>query len=63
MVDAWSPDEVVALAFQGEAAFGEVDPELAADEEDQGGPLVVSGPLGALVAYGVDAPFDLDVLA
>jgi hypothetical protein len=58
VVYAWAPDEVVAFAFQGEAAFGEVDAELAADVEDQGCALVIGGPFGALVTYGVDAPKD-----
>ncbi len=56
MVDAWSPDEVVAFAFEGEAAFGEVDPELAADMEDQGCPLVIGSPFDAFLARRVDAP-------
>jgi hypothetical protein len=46
VIDPWPPYEIVALAFQGEAAFGEVDAEYAADVEDQGGSLVIGGPFG-----------------
>ena len=58
-----SPDKVIALAFQGHAACGEVNPETAADEEGQCRPLVAGGPSGAFVAGRVYTPLDLDVLA
>ena len=56
-------DGVVALFFQGDAGFGEVDPEVSLHQQDEGGALVISGPLGALVADRVDSPFNLDVVA
>ena len=62
MIDAWSPCGVVALLFQGHAGFGEVDPEASLHEQYQGGALIVSGPLRALVADRVDSPFNLNTL-
>ena len=56
MVYPWSPQKVVALVLEGVAAVGEVDAEFAAYAEDEGGPLVVSGPPGSLVACWVNAP-------
>jgi hypothetical protein len=63
VVDAGAPYEVVTFAFQGEAAFGQVNAESSFDVEDEGGALVVGGPFGALVAHGVDSPFDFYVFA
>jgi len=63
VVDSWSPCGVVALLVQGHAGFGEVDPEASLHEQYQGGALIVSSPFGALVAYRVDSPFNLNILA
>lgn len=63
VIYAWSPYEVIALALQGEAALGEVDPEFSANVEDQGRPFVVCGPFGAFVTCRVDSPFDFYVFA
>ena len=56
MVYPWSPEKVVALVLEGMAAIGEIDAEFAAYAQDEGGPLVVNGPPGPLVACGVNAP-------
>ena len=63
VVDSWSPCGVVALLVQGHAGFGEVDPEASLHEQYQGGALIVSSPFGALIAYRVDSPFNLNILA
>ena len=63
VVDSWSPRSVVALLFQGDAGFREVNPEASLHEQYEGGALIVSSPLGPLVAYRVDSPFNLNILA
>ena len=63
VVDSSSPCDVVALLVQGHAGFGEVDPEDSLHEQYQGGALIVSSPFGALIAYRVDSPFNLNILA
>jgi hypothetical protein len=60
VVDARAPGDVVALALHGDAADGEVDAELAADQEHERGSLLVSGPFRSLLPGGVDAPFDFE---
>ena len=51
------------MILEDVAVFVEIDPEFAADVEDEGGPLVIGRPLRALVASWVNAPLNLDVLA
>src|SRR6266581_3659131 len=63
VVDSWSPCGVVALLVQGHAGFGEVDPEASLHEQYEGGALIISSPLGALIAYRVDSPFNLNIPA
>lgn len=60
MVDARTPDEVVALPGQGRVAVAEPDVEAALDEEDEGGALVAGYPLGSLLACPVDAPLHFE---
>ena len=63
VVDPWSPRGVVALLVQGHAGFGEVDPEASLHEQYESGAPIVSSPFGALIAYRVDSPFNLNILA
>jgi len=58
-----APYGIVALPRQGDAAFGEVDPEVPVREQDQGRPLIIGSPPGAFVACRVDAPRHFHVLA
>src|ERR1700722_506225 len=59
--DAGSPHGVVALFAEEGGAAGEVDPEAAVDEEEDGGSVFVVLPGFTLFAGRVDAPFDFDV--
>src|SRR5215204_3457956 len=61
MVDARSPERVVALVLKGKRTHREVEPELTAHEDQQRGALLPGYPLPAVLAGGVDAPLDLDV--
>ena len=62
MIDSGSPYGVITLGAQGDAAFGEADPEMALDQEHQGCPLVTAGPLRAFLTCGMNAPLYFDVL-
>jgi hypothetical protein len=63
MVNPRTPDEVVTLLSQGDAAIRQVNPEHAFHEQHHGGALIVGRPLSALVAERVDPPLDFHVLA
>src|SRR6266496_2907184 len=60
MVDAGSPDGVVAFFFEQEAAGRQVDTEPALDKKHDSCPLLAGVPRIAALALGVDAPLDLD---
>jgi len=53
---------VAALLGQEHAVFWQLYPEPAADQQRQGGAFLASDPLLALVALGMDGPFDLDII-
>src|SRR5215470_8048987 len=61
MVDARSPDDIVALTCHGHAAFGEVDAKTSLDEEQKCCSLVVGGPFGTGVSGRVGAPLYFDI--
>lgn len=54
---------VVALLGQEHPASWQFHPEPAADQQKQGRALLARDPLRALVALGVDGPFDLNIVA
>ncbi len=60
MVDARTPYGVVALLLEDEGSGGQLDAELALDENDDGRPLLAGLPVVASFAGWVDAPLDLD---
>jgi hypothetical protein len=62
VVDARSPHDVVALAGHVHDALCEVETEVAFNQQEEGGSLVVGGLLRALVASRVDAPLHFDIL-
>jgi hypothetical protein len=55
VIDAGTPDDVIALPFKRDAADRQVKPELAPDEQDHGGPLVAGRPFRAGIARWMDA--------
>ena len=62
MVYSWPPDGIIALLFQGDAGFCEVDYKVPLYQL----PGLCAGRLRSivkLVAYRVDAPFYFNVLA
>ncbi|GGK72338.1 hypothetical protein GCM10010094_36760 [Streptomyces flaveus] len=58
-----APHDVVALAFQQNAAAGKLDPEATADENQQGRAFLTPHPLRSLVTTRVDTPLDLHRVA
>jgi hypothetical protein len=63
MIYPGTPRDIVALLDKVNGGFREVYPEISLNENYQGGPLVVSGPLRPRFSGRVDAPFNFRILA
>ncbi len=63
MIYPGTPHNIVALLGKVHGGFCEVYPEVPFNKNYQGGPLVVSSPLGTLFPGRVDAPFNFHMLA
>jgi hypothetical protein len=63
MVDPRSPNRVVALLFQRNAAGREVHTKITLHEYHHGGALVVSRPIHPFVPERVNSPFHLYIFA
>lgn len=63
MIYPRTPYGIVALLGQVNGGFREIYLEISLNEKHQGGPLIVSGPLGPLLPGRVDSPFNFHVLA
>jgi hypothetical protein len=63
MIYPRTPHGIVPLLGKVNGGFRQVYPEVPFNENYQGGPLIVSGPLGPRLSDRVDAPFNFHILA